>query len=92
MAIEAFILVDVTGNLTKSAFKTITRMVGIKEVYTVTGAHDIIARVTADDIRGLSDLVLSKIRAIDGVIKTTTSIVLELGGPPVQTVDSRQKP
>jgi DNA-binding Lrp family transcriptional regulator len=92
MAIEAFILVDVAGNLTKSAFKTITRMSGIKAVYTVTGAHDIIAHAVADDIRSLSDLVLSKIRAIDGVIKTHTSIVLELGGPPVQITETKQKP
>ena len=76
MAISAFILIDVTGNHTKVAYKTISRMEGVKAVYTVTGAHDIIAHVEAEDIKKLSDLLLTKIRSIDGVIKTMTSIVL----------------
>jgi len=91
MALEAFILIDVTGNLTKSAFKTITRMSGIKAVYTVTGAHDIIAHVQAEDIYSLSDLILSKIRSIDGVTKTMTSIVLTLAGPPALGMESKEK-
>jgi DNA-binding Lrp family transcriptional regulator len=78
MAIQAFVLIDVTGNHTKVAFKTIARMDGVKAVYTVTGAHDIIAHVEAEDIQSLSELVLSKIRSIDGVIKTMTSVVLSL--------------
>ena len=92
MAIEAFVLIDVTGNLTKSTFKTITRMSGIKAVYTVTGAHDIIAHVEAEDIVSLSDLILSKIRSIDGVTKTMTSIVLTLGGPPAPGTAPKEKP
>ena len=76
MAISAFILIDVTGNHTKVAYKTISRMEGVKAVYTVTGAHDIIAHVEAEDIKKLSDLLLTKIRSIDGVIKTLTSFVL----------------
>ena len=78
MAVTAFVLIDVTGNHTKVAFKTIARMDGVKAVYTVTGAHDIIAKVEAEDIENLSGLVLSKIRSIDGVIKTMTSIVLSV--------------
>ena len=78
MGISAFVLIDVTGNHTRVAFKTISRMPGVKAVYTVTGAHDIIAHVEADDIQNLSDLILSKIRSIDGVIKTMTSIVLNV--------------
>ena len=76
MAISAFVLIDVTGNHTKVAYKTIARMEGVKSVYTVTGSHDIIAQVEAEDINSLSDLILTKIRSIDGVLKTMTSIVL----------------
>ena len=78
MAILAFVLVDVTGDHTKSAYKTITRMSGVKSVYAVTGAHDIIILVEADSIETLGDLILSKIRSIDGVTKTMTSIVLNI--------------
>ena len=37
MAISAFVLIDVTGNHTKSAYKTLTRIQGVKSLYAVTG-------------------------------------------------------
>ena len=77
MAISAFVLVHVSGNHTKSALKTMTRMEGVMSVYSVTGSHDIISQTQAEDIQGLSELI-AKIRSIDGVIKTETSIVLTL--------------
>ena len=78
MAIEAFVLINVSGDHTKSAYKTITRMSGVKEVYAVTGVYDIIAHVEAEDINTLSDLIVSKIRAIDGVTRTMTCISLNV--------------
>ena len=78
MSISAFVLVDVTGDHTKSAYKTITRMTGVKSVYAVTGNHDLIIFVETESIETLGDLVLSKIRAIDGVTKTMTSLVLNI--------------
>lgn len=78
MSISAVVLVDVTGDHTKSAYKTITRMAGVKSVYAVTGDHDLIILVETDTIETLGDLILSKIRAIDGVTKTMTSLVLNI--------------
>lgn len=78
MAISAVVLVDVTGDHTKSAYKTITRMAGVKAVYAVTGDHDLIIIVETETIETLGDLILSKIRSIDGVTKTMTSIVLTI--------------
>jgi DNA-binding Lrp family transcriptional regulator len=78
MAVSAFVLVDVTGDHTKSAYKTITRLEGVKAVYTVSGPYDIIVQIEADSLERLSDLILSRIRSVDGVTKTTTAIVLNL--------------
>jgi DNA-binding Lrp family transcriptional regulator len=78
MSISAVVLVDVTGDHTKSAYKTITRMAGVKSVYAVTGDHDLIIIVETDTIETLGDLILSRIRSIDGVTKTMTSIVLNI--------------
>jgi DNA-binding Lrp family transcriptional regulator len=77
MAMSAFVLIHVSGDHTKSAFKTMTRMEGVKAVFSVTGAHDIIAQTEVEDINRLSELI-SNIRSIDGVIRTETSIVLTL--------------
>ncbi len=78
MAISAILLVDVTGDHTKSAYKTITRMEGVKSVYAVTGGHDLVVFIETETIETLGDLVLSRIRSIDGVTKTITSLVLEI--------------
>ena len=48
MAVSAFVLVDVMGDHTKSAFKTITRIPGVKHVYVITGPHDLIVDIEAE--------------------------------------------
>jgi DNA-binding Lrp family transcriptional regulator len=78
MPISAFILIEVTGDHTKSAYKTIQRMAGVKAAYMVSGGYDILVQVEADSLEALSDLLLSKIRSVDGVTKTTTCMVLNV--------------
>ena len=78
MAVSAFVLVDVIGDHTKRAFKTITRIPGGKHVYVITGPHDLIVDIEAETMEDLNDLVLSRLRSVDGVRKTTTAIVLNL--------------
>jgi DNA-binding Lrp family transcriptional regulator len=78
MPIAAFVLIEVTGDHTKSAFKTIQRMAGVKAAYTVSGGYDLIVEVEAENLEALSDLLLSKIRSVDGVTKTSTCLVLNV--------------
>src|SRR5439155_1085803 len=76
--VAAFILIEVTGDHTKSVFKTIQRMAGVKAAYMVSGSYDLLVQVEADSLEALSDLLLSKIRSVDGVTKTTTCMVLNV--------------
>ena len=78
MALSAFILIEVAGDHTKSAYKTIQRISGVKAAYTVSGGYDLIVQVEAESMETLSDLLLSKIRAVDGVMKTHTCMVLNV--------------
>lgn len=78
MAISAFVLIDVTGNHTKSAYKTLTRIQGVKALYPVTGPFDLIAQIEAESIEELNDIVLTRIRSVDGITKTSTAVVLNL--------------
>lgn len=78
MAISAFILIEVAGDHTRSAFKTIQRMAGVKAAYTVSGGYDLIVQVEAENLEALSDLLLSKIRSVDGVTKTMTCLVFNV--------------
>ena len=76
MALSAFILIEVAGDHTKSAYKTIQRISGVKAAYTVSGNYDLIVQVEAENLETLSSLLLSNIRAVDGVMKTNTCFVL----------------
>ena len=78
MAVSAFIMVDVAGDHTKSAYKTITRIPRVKKVDFVTGPFDLIVQIEAETLESLNELVLSRIRGVDGVIKTSTAIILNL--------------
>lgn len=78
MAISAFVFIDVTGNHTKSAYKTLTRIQGVKSLHAVTGPFDLIAQVEAETIEELNDIVLSRIRGVDGITKTSTALVLKM--------------
>ena len=78
MALSAFILIEVAGDHTKSAYKTIQRISGVKAAYTVSGNYDLIVQVEAENLETLSSLLLSNIRAVDGVTKTNTCFVLNV--------------
>jgi len=78
MAISAFVLIDTTGNHTKTAYKTLTRIQGIKAVYPVTGPFDLIAQVEAETFEELNDLIMVRLRGVDGITKTNTAIVLKI--------------
>ena len=78
MPISAFILIEVAGDHTRSAYKTMQRMAGVKACYMVSGGYDILVQVEAESLEALSDLLLSKIRSVDGVTKTTTCMVLNV--------------
>ena len=76
MAQGAFVFINVSGDHTRSVHTTIKRFAGVKAVYTVTGAYDIIVQVETDSFQSLGELILSKIRAIDGVTQTVTCLIL----------------
>ncbi|MBI3807166.1 MAG: Lrp/AsnC ligand binding domain-containing protein [Nitrospirae bacterium] len=44
----------------------------------MSGNYDLIVQVEAENMEALSDLLMSKIRAVDGVTKTNTCIVLNV--------------
>ena len=76
MGFESFIFVNVTGDHTKSAYKTIARIEGVKAVFMVTGIYDIIVQVAARDMAHLGESILPNLRAIDGITRTVTCLVL----------------
>ena len=50
---------------------------GVYEVYILTGGSDILVKVLVKDITELNQLVTERLRNVDGIDKTQTSIILK---------------
>ena len=57
--------------------KTMHKLPEVEKVFAVTGDIDWMLLVRVGSIKELDDFLLRKLRAIKGVVKTTTQIVLE---------------
>jgi len=75
---QAFILIDVMVGKTKEILKALVGMEGVKSAHAVTGPHDIIALVEAENLKRLGEVVLSQIRGVKGVVRTLTCMVIEI--------------
>ena len=76
--IEAFVLLTVEVDKVEEVIKNIEKKLpSVKEAKGVTGPYDVILRVDAKDLKELTREIVSKIYRINGVIDTTTAIVIE---------------
>ena len=78
MAICAYILIEVEGKNVKQVVSQLRRIRGVNCADAVTGPYDVIACAEADDPAKMGDLVLSKVRAIQGVRRTLTCVTVEI--------------
>ena len=58
-------------------FQAIFDLEEVKEIFMVYGVHDLIVVIEANDMDRLRNLITQKIRKIDGVKSTLTSIVIK---------------
>jgi len=76
--IEAFIFLTVEVDKIEEVIKTIEKKIpAVKEAKGITGPYDVILRVDAEDLKQLTREIVSIIYKINGVIDTTTAIVIE---------------
>ena len=78
--IEAYVLLTLEIDKVEKVLKEIKKKIPeVKEARGVTGPYDAIARIEAVDLKELTRNIISNIYRIDGVIDTTTAIVIESG-------------
>ncbi len=76
--IEAFVFLTVEVDKVEEVIKNIEKKLpSVKEAKGITGPYDVILRVDANDLKELTREIVSKIYRINGVIDTTTAIVIE---------------
>lgn len=73
----AFILIDVEPGKIPDVIAELGKIDHVTEVYSITGGHDIVAKVRFTDLKSMSRLVLKKIQEIDGLARTETLLAFE---------------
>ncbi|HTT77243.1 MAG TPA: Lrp/AsnC ligand binding domain-containing protein [Candidatus Binataceae bacterium] len=77
MAVKAFILIDTSPGKAKEVAAKLREVAGVATAHAVTGPHDIIAVVEANDVSDLGELIVRKIQSVAGVTRSQTSIVAD---------------
>lgn len=73
--IHAVMTIELQGNLAGSVIKILRRMPEIVSLHTTNGSWDLVANVETSSLQEF-DQVLRRIREIDGILNSETSILL----------------
>jgi len=67
-----FVLVKISPRKEKEVYEKLANLEEIEELYPLFGEYDLIAKIVVRDFEELSDVVVKKIRSLDGVLETKT--------------------
>jgi DNA-binding Lrp family transcriptional regulator len=74
----AFVLINAEIGSEGEVLKELKGVEGVEEAYSVYGVYDIIAKVAADSMDKLKDIVTWRIRRLNKVRSTLTMIVIDI--------------
>jgi len=75
--LTAFILINVEVGSEVDVLKALKGVEGVVEAYTVYGVYDIVAKIRAESMDKLKEIVIWKIRRLDKVRSTLCLNVIE---------------
>ena len=73
----SYVLMNVQTGSEEKVLGEVRKVPNVKECHRVYGVYDLIAKVEADSMDALKEIVTWKIRRLDGVSSTLTAIVME---------------
>jgi DNA-binding Lrp family transcriptional regulator len=73
----AYVLINSEIGKETELLKELKNISGVKEVFSVYGVYDIIAKVEGKTVNELKEVVIAKIRQLNYVKSTLTMIVME---------------
>jgi len=74
---KAFVLINTEIGSEADVLKDLKKIDGVEEAFSVYGVYDIIAKVSADTMDKLKEIVTWRIRRLDKVRSTLTMIIIE---------------
>ncbi|UCD95912.1 MAG: Lrp/AsnC ligand binding domain-containing protein [Candidatus Bathyarchaeota archaeon] len=73
----AFVLINTEIGSEGEVLKTLKGVEGVLEAHAVYGVYDVVAKITADTMDKLKEVVTWRVRRLDKVRSTLTMIVVE---------------
>jgi len=73
----AFIFINSEVSSEDEVVEALRKIENVKEAYVVYGVYDIVAKVDADTVGRLKEVIASKVRRVSGVRSTLTMIVVQ---------------
>jgi DNA-binding Lrp family transcriptional regulator len=74
---RAFVLINVESGSEDEVLKELKMLEGVEEAYFSYGVYDLIAKIKADTMEQLKEMVTRKIRALSNVRSTLTLIIMD---------------
>ncbi len=76
--VNAYILIQTEVGQAASVAREIATIAGVTGAEDVTGPYDVIVRAAAESVDALGKLVIAKIQAVPGIVRTLTCTVVHL--------------
>jgi len=73
----SYVLLNVELGSEEKVLNEVRKVPNVKECHRVYGVYDMIARIEADSMDALKEIVTWKIRRLDGVRSTLTAVVID---------------
>ncbi|MGA2791650.1 MAG: Lrp/AsnC ligand binding domain-containing protein [Candidatus Bathyarchaeia archaeon] len=73
----SYVLINVELGSEEAMLKEVRKVPNVKECHRLYGIYDMIAKVEADSMDGLKEIITWKIRRLPGVRSTVSTIVIE---------------
>ena len=75
--VKAYVLIEMVAGLSMKLVQTLRASASIENADRVTGPYDVVVVVVAENINKVSDVVNDQIHILEGVVRTTTCVVIE---------------
>lgn len=72
-----FVLIRISPSHESEVFKKLSEIPEILELRSLFGEYDVIAKIVAEDYETIGQIIINKIRKIDGITYTSTLTGLE---------------
>jgi DNA-binding Lrp family transcriptional regulator len=74
---KAFVFINVDSGSETEVLGRLREIPEVKEAYSVYGVYDIVAEVETDSMERLKEVITSKIRGLDKIKATLTTVAME---------------